>query len=75
MFGLQLFLLRKRRMLIRYGAVALVGLTAAAIALPRANANDPHTETVAANDEMSVLFSPERIASSRFPVSYNLPHS
>ena len=62
-------------MLIRYGAVALVGLTVAAVALPRANANDPHDHTVAANDEMSILFSPERVASGQFGMFYGLPHS
>ncbi len=75
MFALQLFLKRKRKVLIRYGAVALVGATVIAVALPRANANDPQAQTVATNDQMSALFSPERVASSKFPVSYNLPHS
>ena len=75
MFGLQLFLQRKRRMLIRYGAVAVVGITVAAVALPRADAHDTHRQTVAANDDMSVLFSPELLASHQFGMFYGLPHS
>ncbi len=75
MFGLQLFLQRKRRMLIRYGAVALVGVTVIAIALPRADAHGTAPQTVAANDELSVLFWPAPLSGNRFAVFYNLPHS
>ena len=59
----------------RYGAVALVGLTVVAVALPRADAHDTHPRTVAANDEMSALLSPEPVASRQFAVFYGLPHS
>ena len=75
MFGLQIFVQRKRRMLIRYGVVALVGTAVIAVALPRADAHDPHSQTVATNDEMSVLLSPEPVSGRQFAVFYNLPHS
>ena len=75
MFGLQLFLQRKRRMLVRYVAVALVGAAVIAVALPRADAHSPQAQTVAANDEMSMLFSPEPVSGQRFAVLYGVPHS
>jgi hypothetical protein len=75
MFGLQLFLQRKRRMLVRSGAVALVGLTVLGVALPRADAHNARPQTITANDEMSALLSPQPVASRQFAVFYSLPHS
>ena len=75
MFGLQLFLQRRRKVLVRYGAIALVGAAVIAVALPRADAHDVHAQTVAANDQMSVLFSPEPVSGKRFGMFYGLPHS
>lgn len=65
---------RKRKILVRYGAVALVGVAVIAVALPRAGAHDP-AYVAAKSGDLAMLLSPEPLAGRQFAVFYNVPHS
>ncbi len=75
MSGVQWLFQRKRRMLVRYGAVALVGIAIIAVALPRAGAHVPEQQAVATASPSAMLFSPDRVSGKSFAIFYNVPHS
>jgi hypothetical protein len=75
MSGVSWLLQRKRRTLVRYGAVALVGIAIIAVALPRAGAHSPDQQAVATASPAAMLFSPDRVSGKAFAVFYNVPHS
>jgi hypothetical protein len=75
MSGLQVFVQRKRRVLIRYGAVAVLGIAGLIAILPRADAHDTAAPMVARADQLSALLSPEPISGRQFAAFYGVPHS
>ena len=75
MFGLLIFFQRKRKWLIRYGAVAAVGLAALLMVLPRADAHDTERLAVVQPGSLVSLLSPKPVSSRAFAVLYPVTHS
>jgi hypothetical protein len=75
MSGLQVFVQRRRRVLIRYGAVTALGIAGLIAILPRADAHDAAPQMVARADRLSALLSPEPISGRQFSAFYGVPHS
>lgn len=75
MSGLQIVLVRKRKLLIRGGAVLALGLAGLLAILPRADAHDAAHQTVSVSDPIRVLLAPQPVSGRHFATLYPLTHS
>jgi hypothetical protein len=75
MSGLQIFVQRKRRVLIRYGAVVVLGVAGLIAILPRADAHGTDAQIIAPADRLSALLSPAPLSGRQFAAFYGVPHS
>jgi|GEM_PF-3269519 len=75
MSGLQIFVQRKRRVLIRSAVVVALGVAGLIAILPRADAHDRSRQTVAQPFGLSALLSPAPISGRQFAAFYGVPHS
>jgi hypothetical protein len=71
MYELQIFFQRRRKMLIRVGAVLLLGLGGMLAVLPRADAHGTIAKQV---DPKAFLLSPRSISSRHFAEFFPLSH-
>ena len=75
MSGLQVLVQRKRKLLIRCGAAAAIGLAGLLAVLPRADANDASRQTVVGEDSFNALLSPKPVSGRQFAILYPMTHS
>jgi hypothetical protein len=75
MSGLQIFIQRRRRVLIRYGVVVALGIAGLVAVLPRADAHDGSQQIVVRAPSLSTLMSPAPISGRQFAAFYGVPHS
>ncbi len=70
MFALQIFVQRNRKLLLRSGILALLGLGGLFAVLPRADARGAAPMVVASLEDRSILLSPEPLTDSLFSTLY-----
>ena len=75
MFGFQILLPRRRRLLVRCAAVGSIGLAGLLAVLPRADAHGGEPLALGGNEALGALLSPNPLSGREFAVLYPLTHS